>query len=102
MGKIIKLPKENLKSLNFFIDGLYFQVVVAAYDENEENKISYLKTLCDNKRFNTEEICKWCINQNIQYQILYPVKKRSIVKNPIKFIRCIKLKYDLKSYAERH
>ena len=96
MSEIIKLPKENLKSLNFFIKGLYFHVVVAAYNENEKSKLDYLKKLCENEKFSTEDICKWCFNQNIKYQILYPVKKWSFIKEPIKYIRYIKLKYDLK------
>ena len=102
MKKIIKLPKENLKLLDFFVEGLYFHVVVAAYDEYEKNKIAYLKELCKSEAFNTEDICKWCINQKIRYQILYPIKKWSMIKNPIKYLRYIKLKHNLELYGVRH
>lgn len=33
MGKIIKLPEENLKGLHFFTNGMNFPVVAGSYSE---------------------------------------------------------------------
>lgn len=36
MSKIIKLPKDNLKELHFFVEGLNFPVVAASYSSWEQ------------------------------------------------------------------
>lgn len=93
MNKIIKLPEDNLQELHFFMQGLNFPVVAGSYSEWEKQQLSYLEK--NSKGFNTEAICQWCINHNIRYQILYPLKKISILKNPYKYYKFIQLKKKL-------
>ena len=93
---ILKFPKENLISLHFFVDQLNFPVVAASYTEWEEQQIVYLEGNYKSLKYNTESICRWCINHNIQYQILYPIDKRSAIKHPYKFLKYLELKRKLK------
>ncbi|RHV36746.1 hypothetical protein DXB59_07610 [Ruminococcus sp. OM05-10BH] len=96
MSKIIKLPEENLQELHFFTKGIKFPVVAGSYSIWEKQQLSYLEENISSTGFDTEAICQWCINHNIQYQILYPLKKRSILKNPYKYYQFIQLKKKLK------
>ena len=95
MSKVIKLPEENLKGLHFFTKGMNFPVVAASYSEWEKQQLSYLESNLSSTGFNTESICQWCISHNIQYQILYPIRKSSIFKNPYKYYKFIQLKKKL-------
>lgn len=95
MSKIIKLPEENLQVLHFFAKGLNFPVVAGSYSTWEKQQLSYLEANLNSTGFSTEAICQWCINHNIRYQILYPLKKISILKNPYKYYKFIQLKKKL-------
>ena len=96
LKEIIKLPKENLQGIRFFIEGLSFTVVAGYYNEWEERQLSYLVQATKGSRMSTKDICKWCINHNIHYQILYPINKMQILKDPIRFISYLKLKKKIK------
>lgn len=96
MSKIIKLSKDNLQGLYFFVEGLNFPVVAASYNSWERQQLTFLETNLSSTCFNTEAVCQWCINHNIQYQILYPLRKIDILKNPYKYYRFIRLKKKLK------
>ena len=92
---MINFSKENLKGLHFFVDGLNFPVAIATYDEWQETQVSYLANHYQSKGSDSESICKWCINHEIQYQILYPLKKSSIIKHPYKYFKFVQLKKKL-------
>lgn len=96
MSKIIKLPEENLQGLHFFAKGLNFPVVAGSYSTWEKQQLSYLEASLNSTGFSTEAICQWCISHNVRYQILYPLKKISILKNPYKYYKFIQLKKKLK------
>lgn len=95
MGKTIKLPEENLKGLHFFTNGMNFPVVAGSYSEWEKQQLSYLESNLSSVGFNTEALCQWCISHNIRYQILYPLRKISILKNPYKYYKFMQLKKKL-------
>lgn len=95
MKKIIKLDSKDLKGLHFFVEGFNFPVVVASYNEWEEQQLSYLVSNAKKIHMNTETICQWCIYHKIKYQILYPVKKISILLHPYKSFKFIQLKNKL-------
>ncbi len=95
MKKIIKLPEENLQSLHFFTKGMNFPVVAGSYSLWEKQQLSYLESNLSSTGFNTEALCQWCITHNINYQILYPLKKASILKNPYKYYKFLQLKKKL-------
>lgn len=46
---ILKFPEEGLKQIQFFMEGLSFPVVVAAYSEQDIGKLSYLIRLLQGK-----------------------------------------------------
>lgn len=95
MNKVIKLDPEGLKGLHFFVEGFNFPVVAASYSDWEEQQLSYLASNIQKVYMNTEAICQWCIHHKIKCQILYPVRRISILLHPYKYFKCIQLKKKL-------
>lgn len=89
----------GLKKIQFFTEDINFPVAIAIYSEQEEMKVSYLLVNTKSEDFDTEDICKWCIEHQIQYQVIYPLKKISILKNPYKYYQFIRLKRKISTYS---
>lgn len=94
MKNIITLPKKNLQSLHFYFENLSFPIVVGTYSLWEESQISYLNAHISDMKI--LDICNWCINHHICYQILYPISKNELFKNPLKFFFYLLLKHRIK------
>lgn len=92
---MLKFEPNNLKALHFFTEGLNYPVAIAAYSDWQENQLSYLVSNFQSKQFTTESVCRWCMSHNLQFQIIYPISKISIIKNPYKFFKFLQLKYRL-------
>lgn len=100
MGKkikrIIDFNPEGMLGLHFYVEGLNFPMAVGTYSKWEETQVSYLSNNIRNRNWDTEDICQWCIKHNIQYRIIYPIRKSCIVKHPCKFYKFLQLKQQLK------
>lgn len=88
--------QEGLKELHFLTEGINFPIAIPIYDDWQKTQFQYLLSNIRTTAFTSYDICKWCIIHNLQYQIIYPIKKISILKNPYKYYKyiqmCIKLK----------
>lgn len=83
--RILKFPEEGLLQLQFFTESLSFPVAVGAYSEQESNKLLYLIRLFQQKEIHsTYALCRWCIVQQMTYQIIYPVSIKSVLRHPIR------------------
>lgn len=83
MKRILKFNEDRLKGLHFFTKHLNFPVAVASYSDWEEQQISYLEHNFQSRGFTTENLCQWCINHKIQYQIVYPPQKAKYFQKPL-------------------
>ena len=88
---LIKVPN-NTKAIHFFINNLAFPIAVFASSEWESVQVDYLNQNYINAGFDSQSLCRWCKNHNMQFQILYPLDKLSILKNPRKYLAYLKLK----------
>ena len=93
--EIIDLSPIGMKGLHFYVEGLNFPVVVGTYSEWEETQVSYLSVNIKNESFNTETICRWCMNHHVQYRIIYPIDKKSVIMHPYKYYKFLQLKRNL-------
>ena len=96
---MLKFNADGLKELHFFTENINFPIAIAIYDEWQKTQCSYL--LANIQGFSSEQICIWCITHHIEYQILYPLSKLIIFKNPYKFYGYLLMKYRLKRYSLR-
>lgn len=94
---ILRFSKENLMALHFFMEGISFPVAVAAYDDQQKMKIQYLIRLVQDKEINrTYDLCSWCIGQNVDYQILFPVSILQLISNPVRTYDYMRLRRRLR------
>lgn len=87
---------ENLQSIHIYQEKLNYPVVVYACSDWEETQIKYMSENFKNGIFTTYSLCLWCISHQILYQILYPISRKSIIRNPYKFYKFCQLKRKLR------
>ena len=92
---IINLPKENLKGLHFLTENINYPVVIATYSEWEEQQVQYFMQSVKSTNLTSEAICRWCINHDMKYQILFITSFKTIIKHPYKYIKYLQLKRKL-------
>lgn len=87
---IIKAP-DNVKELHIFEKNLNFPIIIFICTDWEKTQLSYLNP----RAHDSESLCRWCISHHIQYQILYPIFKSTILKNPYKYYKYLQMKVRL-------
>lgn len=97
MKRLINFNPDGLRGLHFFVEGLNFPIVIGTYSNWEETQVSYLANNIKKSSWDTEDVCRWCMSHQIQYQIVYPIRKRSVVRYPYKYYKFLQLKQELKS-----
>lgn len=69
MNRILDFKPEGLKKIHFFMEGLSKPVAIAAYTDQENQLVSSLHERKGEDTFNTEAICQWCRNHQLQYRL---------------------------------
>lgn len=100
--RILKFPENGLLQLHFFTENLSFPVAVGTYSEQENNKLSYLIRLLQQKEIHsTYALCRWCIAQHMTYQIMYPMSVKSVIQHPVRAYDYLRLKRLLNQQKDR-
>lgn len=97
MKRVINFNPDGLQGLHFFVEGVNFPIAVGTYSDWEETQVSYLADNIKNGSWDTEDICRWCESHQIQYQIIYPIRRSCIIKHPYKYYKFLQLKQKLKN-----
>lgn len=98
-GYLLKFQQKGLKEVHLLTEQINFPVAIAVYNDWEKTQVQYLLANIKSTRFTSYSICRWCIVHKIQYQILYPIRKISILKNPYKYYQYIKLLMKLNKFS---
>ena len=96
---MLKFQKEGLKEVHLITEQINFPIAIALYDDCQKTQVQYLLSNIKSTRFSSYEICRWCIAHKICYQILYPIRKISILKNPYKYYKYIQMCMKLKKFS---
>lgn len=96
MKRIIDFNLDGLQSLHFFVEDVNFPMVIGTYSDWEETQVSYLADNIKKFSWDTEDVCRWCMNHQIQYQIIYPIERSSIIKHPYKYYKFLQLKQKMR------
>ena len=91
----IDIP-ENVESIHFFTKDLCFPVAVYSRSKEERTKIEYMKRSFDTAGHTTGSLCIWCIRHQVEFQIMYPIRKVTVVKNPYKALKYLLLRKRLR------
>lgn len=95
MKRLLKFEEDNLKGLHFFTENLKFPVVAASYNDCDKQRLYCLERNFQSLEYTTESICRWCIRNDIEYQIIYPYNVKSIMRYPCKYLEYLYLKIRL-------
>ena len=98
-GYLLKFQQKGLKEVHLLTEQINFPVAIAIYNDWEKTQVQYLLANIKSTRFTSYSICRWCIVHKIQYQILYPIRKISILRNPYKYYQYIKLLTKLNKFS---
>lgn len=98
-GRLIKFKQERLRELHFLTEGINFPIAIPIYDDWQKTQFQYLLENIKSTKFTSYDICCWCIAHKLQYQIIYPIRKISILKNPYKFFKYIQMCMKLKKFS---
>lgn len=85
--KKILTPPADVKTISCYIENLEFTVFVYIRTEWDERQVSYLSEAITSQKMTSEEICKWCLNHKIAWQVIYPASLKTIIKNPYRYLR---------------
>lgn len=91
----LNFEKEGMKSVHFFTTNLNYPIAMASYSDWDTIQINCLTSNFKEAGFTSETLCRWCINHNIQYRIVYPLNKKAILKHPYKYLKYLELKKKL-------
>lgn len=97
---MLNFKEEGMQELHFLTDNLNFPIAIPIYNDWEKTQFQYLLNNIKSIRFNSFEICKWCIAHQLAYEILYPLKKSSVLKNPYKYYKYIQMKFYLRKIKQ--
>ena len=92
---LLKAP-DNARAIHFFVDFLEFPVAVYICTDWESTQLDYFTSDYNPMEQTSFNVIQWCVRHHIQYDILYPVRKSSIIKKPRKYIRFLQLKKRVK------
>lgn len=95
--KILQFEKEGLVGLHFFVNKLRFPIAIATYSEWDEQQVMYLYSSYEQKGMTSKDLCLWCIRHKVKYQIMYPLEKIPMLKNPLKYMEYLKSKRQIAS-----
>lgn len=101
MRKLLDFNPNGLIKIHFLTKDINFPVAIAVYSAQEDMMVSCLSNNIKSGNFNTESICIWCDEHKIEYQIVYPLRKIMILKNPYKYYRFLCLKKKLNCYSKK-
>lgn len=91
------LKPEGLKELHFITENINFPIAIYICNDWEKVQLSYLHENLKVKHFTSYELCRWCQSHNILFQIFYPLRWISVIKNPYKYLMFLLLKAKLKT-----
>lgn len=95
---MLKFKEEGMTELHFLIENLNFPIAIPIYSDWERTLLDYLQCNIQSTRFTSYDICKWCITHKLSYQVLYPLSRFAILRNPYKYFKYLQMKFLLKKY----
>lgn len=97
------LNKEGMKELHILAEGMNYPVAIPIYTEWQGTQFQYQYLLDSVKSagFSSYDICKWCITHKFKYCVLYPISRKTIFRNPYKYLKYLEMILRLKMFSMR-
>ena len=82
---------EKPKGVHIFSEHLEFPLMLFSRSEWDKTQIGYI----DTSKHTTESLIRWCRNHKIDCMIMYPLKRSSPIRHPIRHLRYLKMMRNL-------
>ena len=79
--------RKDITGVHLYSDGLEFPVAIYEKNDWDRTQISYI----DTSKHTTRSLIQWCKNHHIDWDIVYPIRKISPFRHPLRHLRYLKL-----------
>lgn len=98
---MLNFNKERMKELHVLAKGLSYPVVVSVYTEWQAVQLKYLLDSIRTAGLDSYDICKWCITHKFEYRVAWPLSRKTIFRNPYKYLKYLEMMLRLKMFSCR-
>lgn len=91
--------KEGMKELHILAEGMNYPVAVPVYTDWQKTQLKYLLDSVKTAGFNSFDICKWCITHKFKYCVLYPLDRKTVFRNPYKYLKYLELMLKIRKFS---
>ena len=71
----------GLQEIHFITESVNFPVAIPIYSDWQRVQIKYMMQHLS--RLTSEDVIQWCLNHQMQYELLYPMSIWAILRNPL-------------------
>ena len=94
--------KEGMKELHILAEGMNYPVAIPIYTDWQGMQFKYLLDSIRTDGFGSYDICKWCITHKFKYCVIYPLDRKTIFRNPYKYLKYLEMMLKLKQFSCRY
>ncbi len=91
--------KEGMKELHILAEGMNYPVVIPIYTDWQGTQFRYLLDSARTAGFSSYDVCKWCITHQFKYCVFYPPGRKTIFRNPYKYLKYLEMMLKLKKFS---
>ena len=91
--------KEGMKELHILSEGMNYPVAIPIYADWQGTQFQYLLESIRTAGFSSYDICKWCIAHKFKYCVVYPLGRKTIFRNPYKYLKYLEMMLKLKKFS---
>ena len=91
--------KEGMKELHILAEGMNYPVAIPIYTDWQGTQFRYLLDSAGTAGYSSYDVCKWCITHQVKYCVLYPSSRKTIFRNPYKYLKYLEMMLKLKKFS---
>ena len=99
---MLDFNKQGMKELHILSEGMNYPVAIHIYTDWQETQFQYLLDSIRTAGLSSYDICKWCIAHKFKYRVVYPLDRKTIFRNPYKYLKYLEMIIKLKMFSYRH
>lgn len=96
---MLNFNKEKMRELHILSEGINYPVAIPIYTDWQRTQFQYLLDSIRTARLGSYDICKWCITHKFKYSVLYPLSRKTIFRNPYKYLKYLEMMLRLRKLS---
>lgn len=91
--------KDGMKELHILAEGMNYPVAIPVYTDWQGTQVRYLLNSIRSSRLNSYDVCRWCITHKFMYSVVYPLDRKTIFRNPYKYLKYLEMMFKLRKFS---